>query len=138
MSTIRTISHRLYSVSLGSEIANLQDQFQNLNINFDVTTTHNEISTSLENIIILILKECATNTMRHANATSVELSIQEINDGISFRYHDNGIGFTKQKGFGLNGISARIERLKGRVDFFNDNGAVIDAIIPKPEGLSEI
>ena len=135
MSTIRSISYRLYSVSLGSEIETLQNQFNNLNVSFNVTTTSNEISTALENIIILILKECATNTMRHAKATKVTLSIREVDQGINFRYQDNGIGFRNRKGFGLSGISERVNRLHGRVDFFNDNGAVVDAIIPKPEGL---
>lgn len=43
---------------------------------------------------------------------------------------DNGRGVEKlSKGLGLRGIEERLEEINGRVEYYNDNGFVVNMII---------
>nr|WP_304681610.1 hypothetical protein [uncultured Clostridium sp.] len=45
---------------------------------------------------------------------------------------DNGNGVERlAKGLGLSGIEERLEEINGRVEYYNDNGFVINMVINK-------
>ena len=65
-----------------------------------------------------IVQELIQNTMKHANATEVNLELQEINGMLKFSIADNGVGVSKEKiekneGIGWRNIKARLQLLNG-------------------------
>lgn len=86
-----------------------------------------------------VVQESLTNVVRHADAHSVEISvqIQAANGkgrGIAVLVRDDGRGFPREPrfGFGLLGISERIRGRDGRLQVGNapSGGALIEAFLP--------
>lgn len=70
-----------------------------------------------------IFQEAITNTMRHANADRVQISISGNRETVSFSYCDNGVGTNKiEAGNGLKGMKERIAELGGIITFHSQRG----------------
>jgi two-component system, NarL family, sensor histidine kinase UhpB len=68
-----------------------------------------------------IVQESLTNVIRHANATEVEINLNEKDGILRLEVVDNGKGITRDaitnpKSFGLIGIKERVHSLGGEVD----------------------
>jgi len=79
----------------------------------------NTIDESLQVELYKILQELTTNTLKHANATLIDVEINIYEDDLKLIFEDNGMGFEKykkgSKGIGLSNIYARITELNGEV-----------------------
>ncbi|MBC2728987.1 sensor histidine kinase [Desulfosporosinus sp.] len=77
--------------------------------------------TSKENFnLYRIFQEAITNTLRHANADHVQITISGNQDSVTFSYYDNGVGTNNlQRGNGLNGMKERITQLGGDISFLS-------------------
>lgn len=82
-----------------------------------------------------ILQEAITNSLRHSDAKEIEVVLEHRGNTIFFSIRDDG-SITKEKaikpGFGLNGISERLQKLNGRLRYFvrDPHGFQIDVEIP--------
>lgn len=75
------------------------------------------------------INEALTNSAKYSEADNVTLSIFVYNKIIRIEFRDNGNGYTNlNKGLGLRGIEERVEGIGGRVEYYNDNGFVINMI----------
>ena len=91
--------------------------------------------------ILKIIRELATNALRHGKATSLKIA-GTLNDGkLLFSVRDNGCGFDpdlapgiSQGHFGLQGISERLERLNGeiKIESAPGKGAKVTVVLPIP------
>ena len=82
-----------------------------------------------------IAQEAINNTLKHAEATEITMSLTEFEDQVVFYYRDNGKGFDLQKvyqaqGKGLKNIQERIGILGGIVRIHSSDGTTIEAEIP--------
>ncbi|WP_459210588.1 tetratricopeptide repeat-containing sensor histidine kinase [Aquimarina rhabdastrellae] len=88
--------------------------------------------------IFMMLQELITNTIKHAQASLIEININMINtSSIQLLFEDNGIGFSPDaahKGIGLSNIKNRLTVLGGEliINSTINNGCVIDITIPIP------
>ncbi|XZF15914.1 sensor histidine kinase [Chitinophagaceae bacterium MMS25-I14] len=66
--------------------------------------------------LYFIIKEAITNTMKHAQATQITISVLITGDICSFSIGDNGIGMgkEKEKGLGMDSMANRVEQLHGQ------------------------
>ena len=87
--------------------------------------------------VFRIFQETLTNIVRHAEATRVKASLEEIDNALIMKVKDNGIGITKEqmsdpKTFGLMGIQERAHLWGGKVAIFGtaENGTTVKVIIP--------
>lgn len=70
-----------------------------------------------------IFQEAITNTLRHANADRVQISLSGNQKSVSFSYCDNGAGTNKiEAGNGLKGMKERITELGGIISFQSERG----------------
>ena len=81
------------------------------------------------------LKEGISNGLRHGNATAFYFELKKKGDRIAFLLSDNGRGVDGaklKKGFGLRGMTARVESLGGEVSFESepDEGFEIHISLP--------
>jgi signal transduction histidine kinase len=111
-------------------ISRLRDMVQGvqdltgLKIDIGVTSGNLGLSGKEQFNIYRIFQEALTNTLRHAHANHVHLSITGDKDLLYFSYLDNGTG-TNQiiKGNGLNGIVERISDIGGTISFHSRSGS---------------
>jgi len=72
-----------------------------------------------ETILYRVITESINNTLKHANATEIKISISKKNDKLLILYSDNGAGFDietvmqNRTGLGLFNMKNRIEALNG-------------------------
>jgi signal transduction histidine kinase len=77
--------------------------------------------------VFRIVQEALTNVTRHAQATSVRVSLRQDTHGVSLEVSDNGRGIRKEKisdrgSLGLIGIRERVLPWGGRVEFVGREG----------------
>jgi signal transduction histidine kinase len=84
-------------------------------------------------ILLSVVKECATNAVRHGHATGADILIGEHNGQIRFSFTDNGCGTdTIKYGSGLSIMRERIQNAGGtlEIDSAPGEGFTISLIIP--------
>ncbi len=123
----REISKNLYpsyleKIGLVRSIARLMENIQSstkIECSFDVTDKVEELSLQTKTHIYRILQECTNNTIKHAKASALKISIAEKNNEYALIYQDNGVGISsKQKdGLGLLSIKERAKIINGSVNF---------------------
>lgn len=102
-----------------------------INSHFDADESHWTFFQKTQ--LFRIIAELITNTIKHANASVIEICITN-NQNINMKYFDNGIGYninTINKRNGIKNILTRVNAMNGKITFNNDqNITVIDIEIP--------
>lgn len=84
-----------------------------------------------EEIIYRIVQESITNAIRHGKATKIMIAISMEYNIMYIWVKDNGIGCAHiEKGFGLHHMEERLAMLHGSLNYYGDNGFVVEASIP--------
>lgn len=92
---------------------------------------------NIETILFRVIQECVNNTLKHAAAKHMDISLLKDTDGISITIEDDGIGFLLNKseteeGIGLKNIRSRISFLKGTLEFDTAPGKGTSIVIHIP------
>jgi signal transduction histidine kinase len=120
----REISQNLYpshleKVGLVRSVAGLTENIQNsagIECSFTIPDEIDTLSTETKTHLFRIIQECTNNTIKHANATALKISIEVKKENFVLTYIDNGHGVSKNKskvGMGLNSIRERVKILNG-------------------------
>lgn len=81
--------------------------------------TFRKLGIHVETVLYRTVSECINNTIKHAKATNISISAQEIEHQMLITYKDNGVGFDvsniqeSKKGMGLFNMKNRVEAIKG-------------------------
>ncbi len=93
-------------------------------------------------LVYQIIKELATNTIRHAHAKKLDIRIMYSDKGVNIHFADNGIGIREDKiydikSFGIYNIRERIKYWGGSFEVRSNPGkeTVFNISIPVPEGV---
>lgn len=136
---------RLAEGELRNQIQFLLDRLQ-LRTNIEVTY-HNRWQQAMEGERALhtyrILQELMHNTERHANATKVELIMEQERDFYLIHYKDDGMGMnTVEKDsavkLGMKGIYSRAECLQARVKFISTAQAGFQCMLRIPLNVPKL
>ncbi|PZR26198.1 MAG: hypothetical protein DI535_15265 [Citrobacter freundii] len=141
---IRQVSHNMMlTTSFKKNLAEALKDFINkidhnaLNVHLYTEGLEHPIDANTEMMLYRIIQECVNNVIKHAQATTLDISIIRDTDGISATIEDNGKGFDirekeKAMGMGLKNIHTRVEYLKGTIDIDSSpgRGTVISLQIP--------
>lgn len=140
---VRNLSHEL-------DPDNIADvEFSQLVNNLCLITEKNGVKTKksifiskkiddLDDTILLnlyrILQEAINNTLKHAEATEIQIDVMENNNELYMSVIDNGKGFTtntSKPGIGLKNIEKRVNALDGNYEIVNNSkGTTITIRIP--------
>lgn len=111
-----------------------------LRIRMQVCTAVEQLSLAHRTVLFRVAQEALTNVVRHARATTVDLSILRVGQGLRMVIHDNGRSFRIQpvleaqrgKRLGLLGMRERIEMANGTLAIASTpgSGTTITATIP--------
>jgi len=131
---VRTVSHimmpnALLKNNLAAAIHDFVNKLNNKNLQAHVNTVglDERMGSNIETVLYRVIQECVHNAIKHAGATTLDISLIRDKDGISGTIEDNGKGFDVAdkenfEGIGLKNITTRIEYLKGTVDFDSSPG----------------
>ena len=131
---VRTVSHimmpnALLKNNLGIAIHDFTEKLSSKNLQVHVSTEglDERMDSNVETVLYRVIQECVNNVIKHAGATTLDISLIRDKDGISGTIEDNGKGFDitdkeQFEGIGLKNILTRIEYLKGTVDFDSSPG----------------
>ncbi|MBN2213418.1 MAG: PAS domain S-box protein [Bacteroidales bacterium] len=101
--------------------------------------TDDRFSEEIETSLYRIIKELVNNTIKHANASHIEIELVKETEGICLIFKDDGTGFDPEiiekkvsAGMGLSNIISRIRSLKGNYSMISaiNNGFEFNLDIP--------
>ena len=142
---IRSLSHGLSSNyvtdrSLKELITDLKRDLEekhiiSIELSFFPLQEFKDLNKELKHHIYRITQELCNNTLKHAHASHISLSINKHEDQISFLYEDNGKGFdisTHKQGIGLSNIKERTNLINAslNLDSFPGRGTHLTIEIP--------
>ncbi len=126
---VRAVSHSMMPAALLSKgLPDAVDELVSkinsnaLKVNFHSEGFDQRLDSNTETILYRVIQECVNNSIKHAAATELDISLIKDADGISVTIEDNGKGFEynmdkEDEGIGLKNIGSRILFLRGTVDF---------------------
>jgi signal transduction histidine kinase len=97
-----------------------------------------EITAEKSLILFRLLQEVINNSIKHAGATRINISLNQIQHHILLSITDNGIGFNPEKaskaGMGLSNLLRRTKSIQGELDIISapDEGTTIAVKVPYP------
>ncbi|MEZ0487377.1 sensor histidine kinase [Fibrella aquatica] len=100
-------------------------------------TSMTRLPTDTEIMLYRIVQELINNTLKHANATHIDITCYYREDRIHLTYADNGQGFNYERvrqGLGIGNIESRVLMLKGSIQWQSedDKGTSVVILIPLP------
>lgn len=110
--------------------------FYSVDIKYQYFKIDNPPDLTFETAIFIyrIIQEAINNIIKHAKATTINISIDKFSNKICLYIKDNGIGFDTQKeykGCGIKNIHERVLLLQGSVEISSStNGTIINIEIP--------
>ncbi len=131
---VRSVSHQmmpniLLKSGLGKAVAEFLDKIDQkvLKVNLYTEGLNEHIEATTEIVLYRVLQESVNNVIKHSGASELDLSLIKDADGISATIEDNGHGFdsknlSEKAGIGLKNMKARVEYLKGTIDFDSSPG----------------
>lgn len=80
-----------------------------------------EIDDTISTALYRIGQEAITNSLRHGNATAIDVTLESDDEGVVLTIKDDGQGFdlakaTEHEGFGIEGMKERANLVGGRLD----------------------
>ena len=141
---VRTVSHNLMPATLEQfgllsaikECIGPINKTGEININLLAENDEFRLPSELSLGLLRVLQELIQNTIKHANATKVDVIVQFNTDKIIMCYKDNGIGFSldtiETHGIGLKNIQSRIQALNGTLLFVQSKTTGFEVKIKAP------
>ncbi|AQR97183.1 sensor histidine kinase [Clostridium saccharoperbutylacetonicum] len=123
---VTVLNSEVEVINFNEAIKKLIDNFY-LFSNIQITFTKNEeieaLSPIIKTSLYKTIQESITNSLKHGNATEINIKTKKINQDLELTVTDNGIGCNNiVKSNGLNGIENRITALGGSTYYFSHNG----------------
>jgi signal transduction histidine kinase len=108
-----------------------------VNIQFHAEGNWEHVDATTTSILYRIIQECIHNALKHAQAGMIDIALHMEPEGISVTIEDDGKGFDPDNpgagsGIGLQNMRARVEYLKGSLEFQSapGKGTLVAIFIP--------
>lgn len=130
----RTLEQYGYAAAV-EELTHKINTSEQIHVAFEARRLPEQLPTDIATGLYRITQELLNNTLKHANATEVTISVIPSGNVISFFYSDNGDGFDYAKarnGLGIGNIKSRVAVLGGQIDWFTAAGKGLEVTIEIP------
>lgn len=124
--------HILENFGLRTAINKFIASYSGSGIKFELSNNLEDLrfSRNIEIVCYRIISELINNTIKHANASSIDIKLLLEKEKLMITYFDNGVGYDfsptalelNPKGMGLYNIASRVKTLNGTLNFSKDNG----------------
>ncbi len=145
---VRRISHDLYEGTLAqfgfntalTQLIKAIEETQLVRIRFNPDQVKPELIQSFEKELYRITQELLSNSLKYADASTIDIGFSTDPNFLYYRFADNGKGFDPEvfydsPGIGLRNIQSRVNSIKGTVELTAapENGMSVHIKIPKHE-----
>ncbi|MDZ7846942.1 MAG: tetratricopeptide repeat protein [Owenweeksia sp.] len=124
---VRQISHQMMPRALMENglVEALEDllestfKYSAMQANFEYHNISKRYPENIEISLYRIAQELLNNTLKHSQATEIQVQLMEVNKKLVLIVEDNGMGFRAGpvKGNGLYNITSRLDLVKGQVNY---------------------
>ncbi|AIE60011.1 sensor histidine kinase [Bacillus methanolicus] len=137
LNEVRKMVSQMRGVRLKEEIIRVKQILKAAQINLvcdkeEFTLTN--VSPFLENILSMCLKEAVTNVVKHSNASTCQITIEQSWNEICVTVQDDGIGIVEDqdltKGNGLQGMKERLDFVNGSMEIISNEGTTLVMKVP--------
>ncbi|MCL6573713.1 MAG: sensor histidine kinase [Bacillus sp. (in: Bacteria)] len=136
LSEVRKMVSSMRGIRLKNEIQRVKQIIKAAQINFESEGefTLTNVSLLTENILSMCLKEAVNNVVKHSQATSCFISIEQLWKETVMTIRDDGV-FKEQKeisaeGHGLIGMNERLEFINGSLQLLTTEGTTVIIRVP--------
>lgn len=123
----RSISHALHPGAVGKlglerSLDSLLEKTQTntgLVASLSIKNQIEDLPIEVKKQVYRIVQECISNTLKHANATALKVSLKKGSNSFSMTYRDNGIGIQDKKvneGIGMLTMMERAKSINGKIN----------------------
>lgn len=134
LADIRSAVTGMRRVVLGAELAQARNALAAVDTTLAITGPDATLPALIEETLAMLLREGATNVVRHARASRCEVTIDVEPHEVRFTLSDDGVGGPIREGNGLAGMRARVAAAGGTLDVTGGRtggqGTRIEAILP--------
>jgi signal transduction histidine kinase len=122
---LRELSHGILPSVLtrGGVRAGVEALVSRLSLPVEVQVTRTRLPPDIEASAYFIVAEALTNAVKHAQATTAEVTAAVADGVLRLEIRDDGVGGADPDGHGLVGISDRVAALEGRLRIESPRGA---------------
>jgi len=98
-----------------------------MTVDLHLSLEEERLPENMEIMVYRIIQEMLNNTIKHAQASKVNLSVIRRDEEVLIAFKDDGVGFDEAslphgKNLGLSGIRSRIEYMGGRIELISQPG----------------
>jgi two-component system, NarL family, sensor histidine kinase DesK len=134
LSEVRDAIRGYRAKGLAAELAQAKSTLETagLAVQCDAATTV-KLPAIQESVLSLAVREGVTNVLRHAQARSCRLRIEQINGSCCLEIQDDGRSSSSGEGNGLRGMRERVEMLGGTLQRSTASGTTLTITLPLKE-----
>ncbi len=134
LSDVRDAIRGYRSQGLAAELAQAKTTLETagLTVQCDAATTV-KLPAVQESVLSLAVREAVTNVVRHAQARTCRMRLEQQNGSCRLEIHDDGLGGSNGEGNGLRGMRERVEMLGGTFSRNSDAGTTLTITLPLKE-----
>jgi two-component system sensor histidine kinase DesK len=144
LSDVRDAIRGYRSKGLAAELAQAKMTLETagLTVQCDAASTV-QLPAIQESVLSLAVREAVTNVVRHAQASTCRMRLEQQNGTCRLEIQDDGRGISSSEGNGLRGMRERVEMLGGTLQRSNGVGTTLIITLPlkaalaKTEGLEK-
>jgi two-component system sensor histidine kinase DesK len=136
LSDVRDAIRGYRSQGLAAELARAKSTLETagLTVQCDAATTM-KLPAVQESVLSLAVREAVTNVVRHAQARTCRMRLEQQNGSCRLEIHDDGRGGFHDEGNGLRGMRERVEMLGGTLERSTESGTTLTISLPLKETL---
>jgi two-component system sensor histidine kinase DesK len=134
LSDVRDAIRGYRSQGLVAELAQAKTTLETagLTVQCDAATTVT-LPAVQESVLSLAVREAVTNVMRHAQARTCRMRLEQQNGSCRLEIQDDGCGCANGEGNGLRGMRERVEMLGGTLHRSTEAGTTLTITLPLKE-----
>ncbi|MGD1079718.1 MAG: sensor histidine kinase [Candidatus Sulfotelmatobacter sp.] len=134
LSDVRDAIRGYRSQGLVAELAQAKTTLETagLSVQCDAATTV-KLPAVQESVLSLAVREAVTNVVRHAQARTCRMRLEQQNGSCRLEIHDDGCGSSNGEGNGLRGMRERVEMLGGTLNRSTEAGTTLTITLPLKE-----
>jgi two-component system sensor histidine kinase UhpB len=127
------------ATSIATLLTNARAQAREIKMSSRIDPRLNELDGPLAQTVYRVIQESLTNALRHARASSVDVSASLSDGVVAIEVGDDGVGFAEVKfGRGLTGMHERVRALSGTFQVVREAGrSVVRCRLPAVEPAAD-
>ncbi len=138
LSEVRDAIRGYRSEGLVAELARAKSTLETAGVSVQCdAATSMKIPAMQESVLSLAVREGVTNVVRHAQARTCRLRIEQQNGTCRLEITDDGQGFSSTEGNGLRGMRERVEMLGGTLERTTNSGTTLTITLPLKQTISQ-